>query len=484
MRLKNQGRSAMRRGMPTERQLTVMFTDMKGYTARSARSSSGELLQMLKEHDQVVLPILELRGGKLIKTIGDALMMTYVNPVNAVQAAAEVQEALLDYNIGREKDERIDIRIGIHFGTLTEVDGDLFGNTVNIAARVEGIAKPGTVYFTEAVMRELKPDTCDTLFMGEQKLKGVPIPIGIYKVAVEGKRAQWEARYSALRHSKAARIGSFVARAAGVLSLSGMLGLGVIIGSYQLVLAAVVGMLSLAPSGWGTLSKLRPLLAAVAGALVFTSMSGFISDTQQHLDDLSAQLQDEGPDSISGVSAAGVYAVSMGSAAMQLLLDPGGGHPATVAARLRWGMLSEHKKRVRMQTDFAMGSPRVIRPLSALTYRLGKRGSTQNMGSKSIDMRGDRLFDGLPVWRLAMAARSKKSHNKWRIYVVADAKVAYGLGERAILIDHGSWFLKVDTGLVMLLQNRGWLKPYRARLEWSVSADDRRFTDHQTIGLK
>lgn len=170
---------------PVTRHLTILLTDIKGFTDKTSHKTRADIQSMLDEHRAVVLPILEGGGGVLIKTIGDAFLMTFESPTNAVLAGVAVQEALSKLNEGRAPDDRLDIRIAINAGEVNLVEGDVFGEPVNITARIEGIAEAGQVYFTEAVYLAMNKAEVPSSEVGLMQLKGIAEKIRVYKVRRE-----------------------------------------------------------------------------------------------------------------------------------------------------------------------------------------------------------------------------------------------------------------------------------------------------------
>jgi class 3 adenylate cyclase len=170
---------------PTTRHLTILLTDIKGFTDKTSSKSRADISTMLDEHRAVVLPLLEARGGHLVKTIGDAFLMTFESPTNAVLAGVSVQEALAKLNEGRSADDRLEIRIAINSGEVNLMENDVFGEAVNITARIEGIAEAGQVYFTEAVYLAMNKAEVPSSEIGLMQLKGIPEKIRVYKVRRE-----------------------------------------------------------------------------------------------------------------------------------------------------------------------------------------------------------------------------------------------------------------------------------------------------------
>lgn len=170
---------------PTTRHLTILLTDIKGFTDKTSSKSRAAISTMLDEHRAVVLPLLEARGGHLVKTIGDAFLMTFESPTNAVLAGVDVQEALAKLNEGRGTDDRLEIRIAINSGEVNLMENDVFGEAVNITARIESIAEAGQVYFTEAVYLAMNKAEVPSSEIGLMQLKGIPEKIRVYKVRRE-----------------------------------------------------------------------------------------------------------------------------------------------------------------------------------------------------------------------------------------------------------------------------------------------------------
>lgn len=174
-----------------------MFTDIKGFTTRAANSTREELATLLKRHEEIVLPRAQGRGGVLIKTIGDAYLFTFESPTNAVLAGIEIQAAMAEHNAQCPPQERIELRMGINAGDVTVIDGDVFGDAVNVASRIESLAEPGEVYFSEAVFlivnrAELKGAMTQANMriseVGYRELKGVAERIRIYRVHSKQRR--------------------------------------------------------------------------------------------------------------------------------------------------------------------------------------------------------------------------------------------------------------------------------------------------------
>lgn len=165
--------------------LTILLTDVKGFTEKTSHKSRAEILAMLEKHKELVLPVLENGGGRLVKTIGDAFLMAFESPTDAVLAGVAVQDSLRAFNAGKQASERIEVRVAINVGEVTLSDNDVFGDPVNITARIESVAEAGEVYFTEAVYLAMNKTEVPSSEIGLLQLKGIPEKIRVYKVRRE-----------------------------------------------------------------------------------------------------------------------------------------------------------------------------------------------------------------------------------------------------------------------------------------------------------
>src|SRR3989344_8941315 len=168
--------------------LTIMFTDVKGFTARTSSSSRKELHKMLELHEELIAPIFKRFRGKIVKTIGDAFMVTFPSPTDAVLCGIEIQKVLANHNESAEDGDRLEVRVAINSGEVTVKNNDVFGEAVNIAARLEGIADAGDIYFTESVYLAMNKSEIPTAEVGYRHFKGIPEDIKVYKVLNEKKK--------------------------------------------------------------------------------------------------------------------------------------------------------------------------------------------------------------------------------------------------------------------------------------------------------
>lgn len=164
----------------------IMFSDIKGYSKMMGDDETAALV-VLEKHNTIIVPIIEKEGGKVLKFIGDAILSSYESASDAVRCGVEIQRALRKYN--REtKEQQILIRIGIHIGDVVMKEGDVFGDGVNIASRIEPLAEPGGICISQTVydMVKARPEI-QTVHLGAKDLKNIKEAVNIYKVLVEAE---------------------------------------------------------------------------------------------------------------------------------------------------------------------------------------------------------------------------------------------------------------------------------------------------------
>jgi class 3 adenylate cyclase len=150
--------------------MTLMMTDIVGYSAKMDRDEAGTY-ELLKEHNTIMRKQIALARGKEIKTIGDAFMVTFPSPIDAVKCGIAVQKELVKFNTSRELHEHLKIRIGIHTGEVIVTKNDCFGEGVNIAARIEPKCEPGSI----AISSEVQKEVVNKIQAGFQSLGVLPM---------------------------------------------------------------------------------------------------------------------------------------------------------------------------------------------------------------------------------------------------------------------------------------------------------------------
>ncbi|MBW2699858.1 MAG: adenylate/guanylate cyclase domain-containing protein [Deltaproteobacteria bacterium] len=163
--------------------LAIVFVDIAGFTARTGQQSRAESQAWLARYEQLLLPLIKAFEGLRIKSIGDAFLCTFASPTNALLFGMAAQDRLYDYNQGVPEAERIEIRVAVNAGEVRIERKDVFGEPVNIAARVEGLAPVGEIWFTESVYLAMTRSEVPAEEVGLKELKGIAEPVRIYRVS-------------------------------------------------------------------------------------------------------------------------------------------------------------------------------------------------------------------------------------------------------------------------------------------------------------
>jgi len=168
------------------RNIAIMLTDIKGFTSKTASSSRAETQELLSKHRELVLPVIEKFHGRLVKTIGDAFLVAFNSPTDAVICGVEIQGVLKGHNSARPQREKIEIRIAINSGEVAvHDDGDIYGDAVNITSRLESITEAGEVFFTESVYLSMNKKEVPSSEIGYRQFRGIPEKIKVFRVLRE-----------------------------------------------------------------------------------------------------------------------------------------------------------------------------------------------------------------------------------------------------------------------------------------------------------
>ncbi len=200
---------------PTERRLAAILAgDVAGYSRLMAADEDGTLAQLKAHRRALVDPKIKEHRGAIIKTTGDGMLVEFPSVVDAVRCAVEIQRGMAERNAGVPTDKRIEFRIGINLGDIIHDEKDIFGDGVNIAARLEGLAEPGGICVSQGV-RDPVRDRLRFTFedIGEQALKNIASPIHAYRVRFAGAEPGERAAARPLRRNTvaAAALGGLVA---------------------------------------------------------------------------------------------------------------------------------------------------------------------------------------------------------------------------------------------------------------------------------
>lgn len=191
---------------------TILFSDIKGSTAYFERKGDVEGLAMIQHHNTLLFPVIESAGGRVVKTIGDAIMACFKDPVGAVRAAVEMQQVMNEDRTSTEsEDEHIHIRVALHMGPGLEKDNDVFGDVVNATAKVQQQCEPDQILITDVLLEAARQAGFQCAKLGRALIKGKDEAIDLYAVAwsaiaseqlLEEVQRQYEARLKEARRHK------------------------------------------------------------------------------------------------------------------------------------------------------------------------------------------------------------------------------------------------------------------------------------------
>jgi adenylate cyclase len=173
-------------GERVERRLAaILAADVAGYSRLMGDDEEGTLARLKSIRKTLVDPAIASHRGRIVKTTGDGMLVEFASAVDAVRSAVEVQRSMAEQNAAVPQDQRIEFRIGIHVGDIIIDENDIFGDGVNIAARLEGISEPGGVCISDDAQRQIRAKV-DIAFddMGPQTLKNIAEPMRAWRVRV------------------------------------------------------------------------------------------------------------------------------------------------------------------------------------------------------------------------------------------------------------------------------------------------------------
>jgi len=169
------------------RRLTaIVAADIASYSALMGADEVATVRD-LKGHQSVIFPMIAGYSGRIIDTAGDGVMAEFASVLNAVKCAAAIQETMAERNAAVEPDRRMQFRIGINQGDVVFDEQRIYGDGINIAARLEGVAEPGGICISGKVYEEIKGKVeLQFIDMGEQQFKNIPELVRTYKVRLSG----------------------------------------------------------------------------------------------------------------------------------------------------------------------------------------------------------------------------------------------------------------------------------------------------------
>jgi TolB-like protein len=167
-----------------QRQLSaILAADVAGYSRLIGIDEEGTLARLKELRRTLIDPKIAEHRGRIVKTMGDGLLVQFASVVDAVRCAADIQRVMIEQQVGIASDQRIVFRIGINVGDVVIDGDDIYGDGVNVAARLEGLSEPGSIYVSPGVYEQVR-DKLDLSFedTGEHQLKNIPRPMRVYRI--------------------------------------------------------------------------------------------------------------------------------------------------------------------------------------------------------------------------------------------------------------------------------------------------------------
>jgi adenylate cyclase len=164
----------------------ILAADVVGFSRLTGVDEDRTLARLRALRSDLIDPTISVHNGRIVKRTGDGAIVEFRSVVDAVRCAIEIQNGMVERNAGLPEDRRIDFRVGIHLGDVVEeADGDLMGDGVNIAARLEGVAEPGAICLSEDAYRQVKARLgLAVTDLGPTHLKNIAEPVRAYSVQV------------------------------------------------------------------------------------------------------------------------------------------------------------------------------------------------------------------------------------------------------------------------------------------------------------
>src|SRR5271169_6418194 len=170
----------------TRKIAAILVSDVVGYSRLAGADEDRSLSRLRGLRTDLIDPAVAAHHGRVVKRTGDGVIVEFRSVVDTVRCAVEVQTGLVERNAGVPPERRIELRIGVHLGDVVEeVDGDLMGDGVNIAARLEGVAEPGAICLSEDAYRQVRARLDLAVSdLGQTQLKNIVEPVRVYSLQV------------------------------------------------------------------------------------------------------------------------------------------------------------------------------------------------------------------------------------------------------------------------------------------------------------
>jgi adenylate cyclase len=162
--------------------LAIVFVDIAGFTPRTSSQTREENLRMLNRFDGIVRPLVRAFRGQVVKTIGDAYLLTFRSPTNALLCSMAIHDRIAETDAAIDPAERFTVRAAANAGDVRIEGSDVFGEAVNIASRIEGKAGSGEIYFSESMFLSMTRSEVPSAEVGYAELKGIAEKVRLYRV--------------------------------------------------------------------------------------------------------------------------------------------------------------------------------------------------------------------------------------------------------------------------------------------------------------
>ena len=171
-----------------ERKLAaILAADVVGYSRLVGADETGTIARLKALRKEFIEPLIAEYRGRVVKLVGDGALVEFASAVDAVECAVAVQTGVAERQAGEPEDRRIQFRIGINVGDIIVEDGDILGDGVNVAARLEGLAEPGGICIARSVYNQVKAKLALPFEpMGAHRVKNIAEPVEVWRVALDG----------------------------------------------------------------------------------------------------------------------------------------------------------------------------------------------------------------------------------------------------------------------------------------------------------
>ncbi|MGE5201670.1 MAG: adenylate/guanylate cyclase domain-containing protein, partial [Acidobacteriota bacterium] len=179
--------------MPAERVerrlAAILAADVAGYSRLIGADEEGTLARLKAHRRELIDPKIAEHRGRVVKTTGDGILIEFPSVVAALRCAVEVQRGMAERNAGEAPERRIEFRVGVHQGDVVFEEGDLLGDGVNVAARLEALAAPGGICVSRTVITQTRGKfDFPVEDLGDQALKNIAQPVHVFRVGARASR--------------------------------------------------------------------------------------------------------------------------------------------------------------------------------------------------------------------------------------------------------------------------------------------------------